>query len=41
MATAFSKVPPEIMQNMAKTALNTYIKNGYTTVQEGRRSDHV
>lgn len=36
MATAFSKVPPEIMQNMAKTALNTYIKNGYTTVQEGR-----
>jgi predicted amidohydrolase YtcJ len=38
MATAFSKVPPEIMQNMAKTALNTYIKNGYTTVQEGRRS---
>lgn len=39
MATAFSKVPPEIMQNMAKTALNTYIKNGYTTVQEGR-ADH-
>ncbi|RKG38565.1 amidohydrolase [Acinetobacter rongchengensis] len=36
MATAFSKVPPEMMQNMAKTALNTYIKNGYTTVQEGR-----
>lgn len=36
MATAFSKVPPEIMQNMAKTALKTYIKNGYTTVQEGR-----
>lgn len=36
MATVFSKVPPEIMQNMAKTALNTYIKNGYTTVQEGR-----
>jgi predicted amidohydrolase YtcJ len=39
MATAFSQVPPEIMQNMAKTALNTYIKNGYTTVQEGR-ADH-
>lgn len=36
MATAFRKVPPEIMQNMAKTALKTYIKNGYTTVQEGR-----
>lgn len=36
MISAFSQVPPEIMQNMAKTALNTYIKNGYTTVQEGR-----
>lgn len=36
MATAFKSVPPEIMQNMAKTALKTYIQNGYTTVQEGR-----
>ncbi len=36
MDFAFSKVPPEIMQNMAKTALKTYIQNGYTTVQEGR-----
>ena len=39
MGVAFSKVPPEIMQNMAKTALQTYVKNGYTTVQEGR-ADH-
>lgn len=36
MGFAFSKVPPEIMQNMAKTALKTYMENGYTTVQEGR-----
>lgn len=36
MATAFKAVPPETMQNMAKTALKTYIANGYTTVQEGR-----
>ncbi len=36
MGFAFSKVPPEIMQNMAKTALKTYVQNGYTTVQEGR-----
>ncbi|WP_228146150.1 amidohydrolase [Acinetobacter sp. ANC 4648] len=36
MATAFKQVPPDIMQNMAKTALNAYMRNGYTTVQEGR-----
>ena len=36
MATAFKQVPPDLMQNMAKIAIQAYIKNGYTTVQEGR-----
>lgn len=36
MLQAFKTVPPEMMQQMALTAVQTYIKNGYTTVQEGR-----
>lgn len=36
MLQAFKTVPPEMMQQMALTAVQTYMKNGYTTVQEGR-----
>ncbi|MBC6675996.1 MAG: amidohydrolase family protein [Acinetobacter sp.] len=36
MMQAFKTVPPEIMQQMALTAVQTYMANGYTTVQEGR-----
>ena len=36
MLLAFKTVPPEMMQQMALTAVQTYMKNGYTTVQEGR-----
>lgn len=36
MLQAFKNVPPDVMLQMAQTALKTYIKNGYTTVQEGR-----
>ena len=36
MLQAFKTVAPEIMQQMALTAVQTYIENGYTTVQEGR-----
>lgn len=36
MLQAFKTVPPEIMQQMALTAVQTYMANGYTTVQEGR-----
>ncbi|WP_252053543.1 amidohydrolase [Acinetobacter silvestris] len=36
MAAAFKQVPPDMMQNMAKTAVQAYMRNGYTTVQEGR-----
>ena len=36
MLQAFKTVPPEMMQQMALTVVQTYMKNGYTTVQEGR-----
>lgn len=36
MLQAFKTVLPEMMQQMALTAVQTYMKNGYTTVQEGR-----
>ncbi|MDH1242018.1 amidohydrolase [Acinetobacter johnsonii] len=36
MLQAFKTVPPEMMQQMALTEVQTYMKNGYTTVQEGR-----
>ena len=36
MLQAFKTVPPEMMQQIALTAVQTYMKNGYTTVQEGR-----
>jgi len=36
MLQALKMVPPEMMQQMALTAVQTYMKNGYTTVQEGR-----
>ena len=36
MMQAFKTVPPDMMFKMAETALETYIKNGYTTVQDGR-----
>ena len=36
MLQAFKTVSPEMMQQMALTAVQTYMKNGYTTVQEGR-----
>lgn len=39
MLQAFKTVPPEMMQQMALTEVQTYMKNGYTTVQEGR-ADH-
>ena len=36
MLQALKMVPPEMMQQMALTAVQTHMKNGYTTVQEGR-----
>lgn len=39
MMQAFKTVPPQMMEKMALKAVNTYVENGYTTVQEGR-ADH-
>ncbi|WP_111858002.1 amidohydrolase [Acinetobacter sp. CFCC 10889] len=39
MMQAFKNMPPQEMEKMALKAVNTYVENGYTTVQEGR-ADH-
>ncbi|WP_227509823.1 amidohydrolase [Acinetobacter pragensis] len=39
MLMAFKTVPAEVMEKMALKAIQTYMANGYTTVQEGR-ADH-
>lgn len=36
MIQIFQHMPPEVMEKMALTAVQTYVKNGYTTIQEGR-----
>lgn len=36
MMQAFRNVPPDVMEKMALTAIQAYVENGYTTVQEGR-----
>ena len=36
MMQAFKNVPPDVMEKMALTAIQAYVENGYTTVQEGR-----
>lgn len=36
MIKIFQHMPPEVMEKMALTAVQTYVKNGYTTIQEGR-----
>lgn len=36
MMQIFQHMPAETMEKMALTAVQTYIKNGYTTIQEGR-----
>lgn len=36
MMQAFKNVPPDVMEKMALRAIQTYVQNGYTTVQEGR-----
>ena len=36
MMQAFKTVPPDMMEKMALKAIDTYVENGYTTVQEGR-----
>ena len=36
MIQIFQHMPPETMEKMALTAVQTYAQNGYTTIQEGR-----